>query len=80
MPLWLPEEAAPHLKGFMFMSIDRAVNAGLSFRQLDDTIRDTLSWYKRERPDKELEAGIDEKKERTLLHTWHIWSLCGHHY
>ena len=72
MPLWLPEEAAPHLKGFMFMSIDKAVNAGLSFRPLDDTIRDTLSWYKRERSDKELEAGIDEDKERALLHKWRI--------
>lgn len=70
MPLWLPEEAAPHLKGFMFMSIDKALNAGLSFRSLDDTIRDTLGWYGTERADKELEAGIDEDKERALLQKW----------
>jgi 2'-hydroxyisoflavone reductase len=34
MPLWLPEEAAPHLKGFMFISPDKAMAAGLNFRQL----------------------------------------------
>ena len=25
MPLWLPEEAAPHLKGFMFINCDKAI-------------------------------------------------------
>ena len=25
MPLWFPEEAAPHLKGFMFINCDKAV-------------------------------------------------------
>ncbi len=43
LPVWLPEEAAPHLNGFMFISPDKAIAAGLSFRPLHDTIRDILT-------------------------------------
>jgi 2'-hydroxyisoflavone reductase len=69
LPLWLPEEAAPHLKGFMFISPDKAVAAGLNFRPLSDTIRDTLSWY--ESTGSDLKAGLDRDKERALLYKWH---------
>lgn len=65
MPLWLPEEAAPHLKGFMFVNSDKAVNGGLKFRSLTDTIRATLTWYKTER--RKLSAGLDSEKEGALL-------------
>jgi 2'-hydroxyisoflavone reductase len=71
MPLWLPEQAAPHLKGFMFISCDKAVGAGLRFRRLDDTIKDTLVWYMTNCLNQELQAGIDAKKERSLLQKWH---------
>lgn len=47
MPLWLPEEAAPHLAGFMFVSPNKAIQAGLRFRPLSETVRDTLEWLKR---------------------------------
>ena len=71
MPLWLPEEAAPHLKGFMLVNCDKAVRAGLSFRDLNDTIRDTLTWYETNRVDEQLKAGIDTDKEQGLLRKWH---------
>jgi len=71
LPLWLPEEAAPHLKGFMFISPDKAVAAGLSFRPLSETIRDTLSWYQSTQSNDELKAGLDRDKERALLYKWH---------
>ncbi|MGI8919157.1 MAG: NAD-dependent epimerase/dehydratase family protein [Pyrinomonadaceae bacterium] len=71
MPLWLPEEAAPHLQGFMFMNCDKAVRAGLTLRPLRETIGDTLAWYKTTRMDKELRAGIDREKEQRLLSKWH---------
>jgi len=69
MPLWLPEEAAPHLKGFMFINCDKAVQAGLQYRPLTNTIRDTLTWYQTS-ANKELKAGIDAEKEQTLLRKW----------
>ena len=69
LPLWLPEEAAPHLKGFMFISPDKAIAAGLTLRPLSDTIRDTLTWYPT-RGDNTLKAGLDRDKERALLYKW----------
>jgi 2'-hydroxyisoflavone reductase len=71
MPLWLPEEAAPHLKGFMFVNCDKAIAAGLHFRPLNETIRDTLTWYQTERSNEELKAGIAGDKEQALLRKWH---------
>ena len=64
MPLWLPEEAAPHLAGFMFVSPEKAIHAGLRFRTLEETVRDTLNSNLRDRT---LKAGIDRDKEQTLL-------------
>jgi len=71
MPLWLPEEAAPQLKGFMFVSPDKAISAGLELRTLADTVGDTLAWYQNHRPAEEMKAGISLEKERALLEKWH---------
>ena len=71
MPLWLPEEAAPHMKGFMFINCDKAVAAGLSLRPVKETIKDTLDWYRANRPNEQLEAGIDSDKEQSVLRKWH---------
>jgi 2'-hydroxyisoflavone reductase len=71
LPLWLPEDAAPHLKGFMFISPDKAIAAGLNFRPLSETISDTLTWYQTNRPNDALKAGLDRDKERALLYKWH---------
>ena len=67
MPLWLPEEAAPHLKGFMFINCDKAVGAGLNFRSLHDTIAATLAWYQTN-PSHQLKAGLDSNREKSLCH------------
>jgi hypothetical protein len=71
VPLWMPEEAAPHFKGFMFINCDKAVRAGLSFRPLSDTIKDTLAWRATNHLNEELKAGMDADKEQTLLRKWH---------
>src|SRR6266550_2987283 len=34
LPLWLPEEEAPHMKGFMSVDCSKAVTAGLTLRPL----------------------------------------------
>ena len=65
MPLWLPEEAAPHLKGFMFVNCEKAVGAGLTFRSLNDTIGATLNCYQTD--PRKLKAGLDSDKEEALL-------------
>lgn len=67
MPLWLPEDAAPHLKGFMFISPRKAIAEGLTFRPLSDTIRDTLVWYQAHHANETLKAGLNSDKERALL-------------
>jgi nucleoside-diphosphate-sugar epimerase len=71
MPLWLPEDAAPHLKGFMFIRSDKAIASGLTFRSLRNTIADTLTWYQTNRLQEELKAGIEIEREQTLLRKWH---------
>ena len=71
MPLWLPEDAAPHLKGFMFLNCDRARAAGLQIRPPRETISATLDWYQTERPNEDLKAGIASDKEQALLRKWH---------
>jgi 2'-hydroxyisoflavone reductase len=76
LPLWLPEEAAPHLKGFMFINPAKAIAAGLTFRPLSQTITDTLTWYETNRGD-ELKAGLDFYKERALLYKWHEFRSPG---
>jgi 2'-hydroxyisoflavone reductase len=67
MPLWLPEDAAPHLKGFMFISPRKAIAEGLTFRSLSDTIRDTLGWYQTHGGNEPLKAGLNSDKERALI-------------
>ena len=71
MPLWLPEEDAPQLRGFMFVNCDRAIAAGLRIRPMSDTIADTLGWVRSGLQDQPLKAGIDPEREQTLLRKWH---------
>lgn len=74
MPLWIPEhfplvgETEPW-KGSFCISIEKAVDAGLSFRSLEDTIYDVYQWEKA-RKDTERKAGISREREEELLKTW----------
>ena len=70
MPLWLPEAAAPQMKGFMFINCDKAMAAGLTLRSLRETIKDTLTWYQTNHATAELKAGIDGEREARLLRKW----------
>jgi 2'-hydroxyisoflavone reductase len=62
IPLWLPEEGdrLRHASG------DKALKAGLTFRRLADTIRDTLE----SKPDRPLRAGLTREREVELLGRW----------
>lgn len=69
IPLWLPEE--PENAGFDAISIERALNTGLTFRSLSETARDTLTWDRSRPADREWQAGLAAEDEARLLKAWH---------
>lgn len=70
IPVWVyPSE---EMRGFSSYDCSKAIAAGLSFRPLADTARDTLEWWKAKPEDeKELRTGVDPEKERRILAAWH---------
>jgi 2'-hydroxyisoflavone reductase len=62
LPLWLAPGGNPEVANFLAVDVSKAVTAGLKFRPLARTIRDTL-----EHADTSPEAGLDEARERELL-------------
>jgi len=71
MPLWLPGENAPEIKGHASANVNKAVNSGLTFRPLQDTIQDVLAWGRENFGTDEMKAGINRERERELLQKWH---------
>ncbi len=68
LPAWLPGED-PEYTHFMSVSVQRAVDAGLRFRPLDETVHDTLAWRRAHGPT-EATAGLSPERERELLAAW----------
>jgi 2'-hydroxyisoflavone reductase len=68
MPLYLPESDET-LQGFLSVNVDKALEKGLSFRPVSETIRATLDW--RKTVDDKLKAGISAEREAELLTKWH---------
>lgn len=65
MPLWIPRE------GRRVYANERARKAGLRFRPLADTIRDTLHWARTERGNRPFSrTGLDPARESELLEIW----------
>lgn len=71
MPVWIPPRG--ETAGFMRRSIQRALAAGLTFRPLADTVRDTLTFYHQQTPERQaqLRAGMDPAREKEVLALWH---------
>jgi 2'-hydroxyisoflavone reductase len=64
LPLWLPE-SDEQWTGFFQFNTQKAIDAGLTFRPLTETIEDTLVWsQQREGP---LKVGIDPDKEQDII-------------
>ena len=63
MPLWIPEE----YNGIFLVNNDKAIAAGLTFRPLSDTIKDTLIWNAAHSSDAEWRAGLKLERERELI-------------
>ena len=70
LPLWLP---LPGYAGFMARDVSASVGAGLAARDLRDTARDTLDWY-RSAGEPALRCGLSGPDEAGLLATWHARS------
>lgn len=68
LPLWIPT-MDPSMAGFSQISIAKATTAGLMFRDIGQTIRDTLYWD-RTRGDVTLRAGLTRDREAELLAKW----------
>jgi 2'-hydroxyisoflavone reductase len=64
LPLWLPGEEWRNLPN---VPVERAVAAGLAFRPLEETARDTLAWARAERGERRWEAGLSPEREAALL-------------
>lgn len=64
LPLWIPEAD----NGIFEVRNDKAIAAGLTFRPLADTVRDTLQWDRTRWQCEPLTAGLSRDREQQLLH------------
>ena len=67
--LWHPAEAMPGWEGFFSINVGKAIDQGLCFRPLAETIQDTLSWDQT-RGGEPLRAGLTVEREAALLREW----------
>lgn len=66
LPLWVPAEA----EGFGRINIRKAIGAGLTFRPLADTVRDTLAWDRTRPADAPRANGLSPARETEILDVW----------
>lgn len=65
LPLWVPASEGAGL------ACRKAMDDGLVFRPLADTIQDTLAWAQTLPADRELRAGMKPEREAEALRSWH---------
>jgi 2'-hydroxyisoflavone reductase len=65
MPVWIPDTAEE--AGFSRFDVSKAIQAGLTFRPLEETVRDTIDWAKTRPPEYEWRAGLKPEREQELL-------------
>jgi len=66
MPVWVPDNEEN--QGFSRVNISKGLKAGMKFRSLEDTVRDTLAWANTRPADQEWRAGLKSEREQELLH------------
>ena len=71
LPMWADSESL--LSGSLTWSAAKALDAGLTIRPIDETVRDTLDWFGSLPPERRaaLRAGISAAKEKEVLVSWH---------
>ena len=65
LPVWLPSSGDE--MGVLRANISKAIQAGLKFRPLEETVRDTLEWAKEYPVDHVWKAGLTPEREAELL-------------
>jgi 2'-hydroxyisoflavone reductase len=65
MPTWIPDDEEG--VGFSRVDVSKAINAGLKFRPLEETVRDTLAWAQTRPADHEWRAGLTAEREAQVL-------------
>ncbi len=70
LPVWMPPRG--NSAGWARMDISKAVAAGLTFRPLAETARDTLTYFHKQTPERQaqLKAGLPPEKEQQVLTEW----------
>jgi 2'-hydroxyisoflavone reductase len=70
LPVWVPGQGDS--SGFARRSIDRAVQAGLTFRPLATTSVDTLAWFRQQPEARQAKpkTGLTPAREAEVLSAW----------
>jgi 2'-hydroxyisoflavone reductase len=75
MPFWLPE--GKEFDGMLASDVSKAIAAGLTFRSVEATARDTWEWLKQPKASEkkgerimEIKSGLNAEKEQALLQKW----------
>ena len=70
MPVWFPPVG--EFKGFSMFSVQKALDAGLTFRPLAKTSRETMNWFSGlpEERQKNLKSGLNPEREMEILELW----------
>jgi len=69
LPVWTGSGAD---SAFAQIDCRRGIAKGLRFRNLDDTVRDTLAWWRAQPESRQakLRAGLSAERETALLEAW----------
>jgi len=70
LPLWIPS-TEPEAPGHNSVNCSKAINAGLTFRPLADTVCDTLAWDVTRPADAIRRGGLKPEREEQLLQACH---------
>jgi 2'-hydroxyisoflavone reductase len=68
LPLWV---AGDEDSGMLAINVEKAISANLTFRSLEETIRDTYHWARNRPADHQWRAGLAPDREQELLTMWH---------
>src|SRR5262249_24652740 len=78
LPYWIPDtDAFADDQQAFTINCDKAIAAGLTFRPLLDTVRDTLNWLREGQAAHiakravSIQSGITRERETELLQKWH---------